>query len=102
MCVWWNEAKTLQISIDSIMNRLDDNLSSGMRTSAARLLLYVKSLDNALRRARGSRPTGAFVMGAFSRGHLNRYNVHPATQPIPLCISWKIVVGEGRGEQVCG
>ena len=102
MCVWRNEAKTLQISIDKIMKRLDDNLSTAMRASAARLLLYIKSLDNGLRRCRGSRPTGAFVMGAFSRDQLNRYDPHPAAQPDPLSISWRIVVGECKVEQVCG
>lgn len=68
MCV--NEivnGKTRQIFIDKIDKQLLPDQVTLMDVSSITFMLFVKSLDNALRVRRGGTPTSTFTMGAFAQ-----------------------------------
>jgi hypothetical protein len=78
MCV--NETvdgKKRQISIDSIHKLLLPDQRELLDISGIRALLYMKSLDNALRLSRGEKATSAFNMGAFSQGRQEEFMETP-------------------------
>ena len=78
MCVYETvDGKKRQISIDSIHKFLLPDQQALVDISGLRALLYMKSLDNALRLSRGEKATSAFNMGAFSQNRQEKFMETP-------------------------
>jgi hypothetical protein len=78
MCVNENvDGKKRQISIDSIHKLLLPDQRELLDISGMRALLYMKSLDNALRLLRGEKATSAFNMGVFSQSRQEEFMETP-------------------------